>query len=349
MTPTINDVFILDYFNKRPIKFEFPQWQEDEFGTNLGQRLEKLMTNGYLRVNSVVEGLEKLTIPELKAILKTKELKVSGKKIDLINRVSENFIETELAAYWKPEYRITQLGESLLKEYELFLINRKEGYNFRIAELEAADKELKARNPAFTAQDVIWSLLNKKIINTSVLDDPWEIYTTYKHMHDIFAKRGYYESALEMIFQCWAIALSGADKNRLTKDIGRVCAYQDMVEKTEKSKLLSGISDLDFKKMALPIIEHTQRGLLFSYYNPESVYYILNEVLSGNAYSPEKYPPDNERPKELSWEYQFNKQYETIDQQIKQSFQDNTSSKKSGCLTAAITILFLAMFVLFIF
>ena len=68
--------------------------------------------------------MEFLTIPELKNILKSKQLKVSGKKSILLERIFSNFKQEELQYYIKNSfYILTEQGKNTLSQYEIYLIN----------------------------------------------------------------------------------------------------------------------------------------------------------------------------------------------------------------------------------
>lgn len=86
---------------------------------NVGYRLETLRERGFIRVATAKESIKKLTVAELKELLKELNLKVTGKKEELINRIIENasndFLEAKIITR---KYVLTQLGELELKENE---------------------------------------------------------------------------------------------------------------------------------------------------------------------------------------------------------------------------------------
>lgn len=74
--------------------------------------LRKILYNeGYLRIPTEYERMESLTVAELKDILKQNSLKVSGKKSELIQRITENLSEKELDKILKGKiYTLTDKG-----------------------------------------------------------------------------------------------------------------------------------------------------------------------------------------------------------------------------------------------
>ena len=88
---TGNDVLILHYIAKRSKASELNQifWKNDYFNDN-EKSLNKLLDNGYIEMRYDERiSLNKLKVEELKEILVRGELKVTGKKNDLIERIIE--------------------------------------------------------------------------------------------------------------------------------------------------------------------------------------------------------------------------------------------------------------------
>ena len=88
---SLKEVFTLDYFYNKPIDAILPDYKLSEIGSDYKSTLKKLIINGYLRKSTLYEELERLTISELKNILKSKQLKISGKKSILLERTVSNF------------------------------------------------------------------------------------------------------------------------------------------------------------------------------------------------------------------------------------------------------------------
>lgn len=71
------------------------------------------------------------TIPELKAILAEHELKVSGKKGELIRRLMENLSEHELKELFPVGvYIVTEKGQTALKPYSIITANDRHALGF---------------------------------------------------------------------------------------------------------------------------------------------------------------------------------------------------------------------------
>lgn len=121
---TGNDVLILHYIAKRSKASELNQtfWKNDYFNDN-EKSLNKLLDNGYIEIRYDERiSLNKLKVEELKEILDRGELKVTGKKNDLIERIIEECDKKYYQRYLELERYITDKGESLLARTKFVLV-----------------------------------------------------------------------------------------------------------------------------------------------------------------------------------------------------------------------------------
>ena len=91
---------------------------------NVQNALHSLFERGFLTLGNFEDQIEKSSANNLKALLKTKGLKVSGKKNELVARVIENFDPSEVNIdKSRMYYSLTELGKSELAEnqYVLFV------------------------------------------------------------------------------------------------------------------------------------------------------------------------------------------------------------------------------------
>lgn len=91
---------------------------------NVQNALHSLLERGFLTLGSFEDQIEKSSANNLKALLKTKGLKVSGKKTELVARVIENFDPSEVNIdKSRMYYALTEVGKSELAEnqYVLFV------------------------------------------------------------------------------------------------------------------------------------------------------------------------------------------------------------------------------------
>lgn len=89
-----NEIFLLHYLRDRKTEWKIDKPVKDLF-KNYSETFSKLKQNGYLKDDNHTYFLERMNIPELKKILKSLSLSVSGNKKDLIEKIIAHTTETE--------------------------------------------------------------------------------------------------------------------------------------------------------------------------------------------------------------------------------------------------------------
>lgn len=111
------DLAFLKYINGQSISnFEPAQYWFYEYGFVYKDEIYKLISGGFLKL-SKFGLLEKQTVSNIKEILRSKGLPVTGKKAELINRVEQNFSAAELENYFpigKGYYKLTPKGKQTI-------------------------------------------------------------------------------------------------------------------------------------------------------------------------------------------------------------------------------------------
>ena len=90
------EVILIDWMSGKSKNTRFPKWFYETYDINAEESLNKLVKEGYLSEGTPFDSLASLKVSELKELLKTKQLKVSGKKAELISRIKENYTEEEV-------------------------------------------------------------------------------------------------------------------------------------------------------------------------------------------------------------------------------------------------------------
>lgn len=123
------DAEAIKFWNKKRTDVEVPAYyQESAFGRNAVTALPRLLDAGYLELGDLRQRISLKTVPELKAILADRELKVSGKKQELIQRLLDHVDSEELEELFPVGvYRITEKGEQAVEPYEIIEDNNRYG------------------------------------------------------------------------------------------------------------------------------------------------------------------------------------------------------------------------------
>ena len=312
---SINDIFILDYFDNREVITEAADWQKRNFGYNVVQRLEELTNSKYLRLSTISESLELLKLPELKNILKSKQLLLSGKKAQLIQRILENFTNDELIKYYIPVYKLTNSGQIFLKAKAAYLDNQKYCYGFSNLEIESEEFILKERNKNFTSSDALWSLILKKYLNSDSRKNrdllKWADAVNIRIiMADFQIKRCLYEDALTPLLEAFCIDIAGWRQNGYVSYYKDFKPYNMIKIKIEEVLLFNPALKDTLLEIATPIFDKLINHLLpFSYFTIRSAQEILIKLLTDEEFDISTIEPDNELPYEYSKEAYFDRNY----------------------------------------
>lgn len=308
-----NDIFILDYFDSREVITEASDWQKRDFGSNVVQRLEELTNSKYLRLSTIPESLELLKLPELKNILKSKHLLLSGKKTELIQRILENFTNDELIKYYIPVYKLTNIGQKFLKAKSAYLDNKKYGYGFSNLEIESEEIILKERNKNFTSSDALWSLILKRYLNSDSQKNrdllKWADAVNIRIiMADFQIKRGLYEDALPPLLEAFCIDIAGWRQNGYISYYKDFKPYNMIKIKIEEILLFNPALKDTILKISTPLFDKFINHLLpFSYFTVQSAQKILINLLTNEKFDISTIEPDYELPYEYSKEAYFDR------------------------------------------
>lgn len=116
ITPNPTAILMLSYASKfHTGENSFQQFWKYRYDTEPYELLNWLYNNDFIELDSIDNSLKHKTVNELKTILSNNNLKISGKKDDLINRISSTLNEEQISQYI-PEryYRLTQFGNEIL-------------------------------------------------------------------------------------------------------------------------------------------------------------------------------------------------------------------------------------------
>ncbi len=113
------EILLINWISGRSKNTYFPRYFETNYEINAESSLNKLIKKGFVTVSLAKNSLSSLKVPELKVALKTKQLKVGGKKDELISRVLDNFTRNEIDSLVgeKVLIKATSKGEKALEEF----------------------------------------------------------------------------------------------------------------------------------------------------------------------------------------------------------------------------------------
>ena len=126
------------------------------FGKNVGPALQKLLQMRFLKYSNIDRNISLKTVPELKSILSERNLKISGRKTELIQRIIENIPENELNELFPVSvYEITPAGEQAAEPYSIIFESNRMSLGFSYYRL----LQEKANNPNKSNEVILAQML----------------------------------------------------------------------------------------------------------------------------------------------------------------------------------------------
>jgi len=205
------DVIFLERADGHKVGDEFPNYFEYQYGANPSSLLEKALTNNFLiKSDSIVNNMEKTKTSKLKEVLKRHNLKVSGKKQELLERLITNISEEELKTAFPDSYYIlNNKGKSIIQENEHIIYYHKSQHLRNEISLDKYHDLLKDKTDESAKYDIALELLKNKAMQNRDNGD-WGLYR-----NSLFSKAKVYEdkqddqSTLELYLTICHIDFSG--------------------------------------------------------------------------------------------------------------------------------------------
>lgn len=161
------EVILMDWLNGKSESDKFPGYFEFGYGINPMNSRAELVSNGYLREEKGLSAIPSLKVNELKDILRTKELKISGKKVELIDRINKNFTSDEVEPFVDGvSYSLTDKGKNLLEELYYIVPAHKLGSKDNVYDVASAIQYVNSLSGGEKPNNnqISWALFQKAYI-----------------------------------------------------------------------------------------------------------------------------------------------------------------------------------------
>lgn len=231
------DARALKFWNQRASDFKIPSHYADTaFGRNVGPALYRLLACGYLDTEGIEKSIELKKVPDLKAILANRKLKVSGTKAELVRRLMDNIPENELQELFPNKvYRITDKGKQAMEYYSIIFANENYWLGLPFYRILRA----KEANPTRSDEDILLQLLLQDMDKAEKAGKKETYHITAGKTANFLSEIGQTDKAFGLyctaFFLCWyrTSVESGVNQHAETytnqakaiDTIGKLCGY----------------------------------------------------------------------------------------------------------------------------
>lgn len=205
-----HEILALEYAGKyRAGENKFAGFWWYRYGVkDMNALMQSLINRGFIRIGSIAEGLQLYKLDELKNVLSAHNLKVTGKKADLIARLLGNVSEQELQEFFPHRpYVLTESGKDAIKYDEYVLYAHQHQYEG--IDIYSLNRMIDGHTKTY--RDYIWRHFNEKSMEYVRQSN----YSAYRYirfqMAQFVMEEGKYDQALMLLTEFVLWATSGLD------------------------------------------------------------------------------------------------------------------------------------------
>lgn len=207
------EILFLDYINGvSTSNLNIARYWTHEYNLDYQKTLEKLFKCGYLTFSDYKFNMTQCKVDELKNVLKSHGLKVSGKKADLINRLIENLPEDELKELFSEScFMITDAGAAITQKNSHIMYFHRHFNQFGIS-IDEADRYFKL-HPGVNQFDIALILLYDRAKKYRESKD-WGLYRNDLYaMSIVYKDMKEFEKEMDLLLKVCYLDLSGLENN----------------------------------------------------------------------------------------------------------------------------------------
>ncbi|GIN71187.1 hypothetical protein J14TS2_16620 [Bacillus sp. J14TS2] len=274
------EVVLLDWIGSRSNNSAFPGYYEYQYGIDPKKSVNKLIQKGYIRKSTPLESVSSLKVPDIKGILKTKKLMVSGKKVDLISRIEENFSSEEIKPFIKEQsFKLAEPGSNILKMYYYIVAAHKYNSNdgtYNVATAIQYMNSLSHDNKP-TNSEISWSLYQSAYIKFKRERSYGLMRNTIFKMAEQLQRENSTDKSVVYYLRVFILDLSGMSNSsyvQLPKLLTIAPGIISRIKATLNENITKDVSQYFNKSWAI-----TCEEIPFHYFDKDTCYGLLLETL----------------------------------------------------------------------
>ena len=202
-------VLYLDHFRKNPSK-KFSDKTAKRYQTTVNKLKKQAIEDAFIELASPLIAAKEFKVSDLKDILRQYDLKVSGKKDELIERLGENLSDEELKKHFKSKnYQISEKGLEFLDKnsYILYILSDKDiSQAFYPAEIGKIFEEKE-----YMQDEIYEKLLTylKGVLDKKLTEERWVDFKLYSNaIAQVLEDKGDLKEALNVRFKVFLFDLN---------------------------------------------------------------------------------------------------------------------------------------------
>lgn len=280
------EILFLDYIDGKPTKNpSFPGYWNYLYNSNPNLMLKKIINNGYVKKSDYLFNMQKEKVATLKEILRQNGLKVSGKKAELIKRITENLPESECKKIFNSSfYQHTEKAKELLNQHKaLIYFHKRSFYNYDISIKDVYQYSL--NYPQFNEYNIMRNLLKKGLDKFSN-NKSWGLYrNSLLGIAYTFMDEQKYIESLNLLLEICYRDLSGLGNNNiLTPELSQLApGIISMIQSVTESLQ---IDNNKLKEIYIEVVNKIE--LPFHYFTKTDSWEILNASLNNDELAVKK-------------------------------------------------------------
>ena len=234
-------VLYLEDVRKNPKK-EISNSILKKYGADLDKIKEQAIADEFIELESPLMVANSLKLTDIKKVLKEHNLKVSGKKEELIERLGESLTEEELNSHFKGEkYLITDKGLEFVNNNNYIIYIHK---NSEVSEVIFPSEYVNIFDEREYPQDEIYVTLidyfNGKFVN-QLNEGKWDDFKSYSSaIASVLKDQGYLEDAMIMRFKVFLF-----DINNYSQELQKANPSQTKLKSNDIYKLYDTLAKLN--------------------------------------------------------------------------------------------------------
>lgn len=261
---------------------------------------EKAIEKGYMRESNAQEALSTLKVPELKEILREHALPVSGRKKELIERISDN-ISADNYPPKRPFYVITDNGKELVERNKIYTATY-----LSMFLLSAIENEINAiiKDGKTPTSELVYLRFCEQRERLLINGGAWSAVRDINNsVSSFYEEIGDAEKALAYKFRYIYVKLSGISDGRWVQSISLSCLSAWDLRELERLVLCNDYTSEQLKSAFIEAVTPLEKNIPFHYFTTEQCFNMLEGGLQCGTVNGENFEKFARKPDPTSTTY----------------------------------------------